>query len=433
MAPRRKSQPPPPSSSSSSDSSSVASESDLKLSSKVITNRKNMNKVTKPSSSDSSSDDSTSSCSESSTSSDSSSSESSSDDVSSSSSSEATSSEESSTNESSSEAESSSESSEESSSSESSSSESSSESSSDESSSDESSSDESSSEESSSDESSSDEPSEQSSSEESSSSESSENSSDNDVKEQKHFRKESHKLSAPSPSSSPPPSGSTLFVGNLPYDATKDALMELFSSFGSVQNVRLVTDQRTGRSKGFAYVVFTTDGAVDDAINAGDLELSGRTLKVDRANARPVASDSQKFNRASSSAPSSPGTSSPPTPTLFVGNLAFSVTESMLRDAFASYGEIVSCRIPTNAEDGRSRGYGFVQFSETASAVAAHSAPRFEIEGRFVRLDFDNPASSPRKREFNGHQGGNGHRGGHRGGRASAGSPPPGKHQRYFD
>lgn len=45
-----------------------------------------------------------------------------------------------------------------------------------------------------------------------------------------------------------------LFIGNLPYDITEPEVSDLFSEYGEVINTNLITDQFSGRSKGFAFV-----------------------------------------------------------------------------------------------------------------------------------------------------------------------------------
>lgn len=73
-----------------------------------------------------------------------------------------------------------------------------------------------------------------------------------------------------------------VYVGNLPADATGDEVRELFSEFGTVEWVNLVTELATGRSRGFGYVKMT-DG-IDAAIRALDSRrLAGRRLDVRRA------------------------------------------------------------------------------------------------------------------------------------------------------
>jgi RNA recognition motif-containing protein len=78
-----------------------------------------------------------------------------------------------------------------------------------------------------------------------------------------------------------------LYVGNLSYKTTADALRTLFAEFGEVESVNLITDRDTGRSKGFAFVEMGTDEEAQAAINA----LNGKTvdqreIKVDKAKPR---------------------------------------------------------------------------------------------------------------------------------------------------
>ncbi|VAX21468.1 hypothetical protein MNBD_NITROSPINAE04-1887, partial [hydrothermal vent metagenome] len=58
---------------------------------------------------------------------------------------------------------------------------------------------------------------------------------------------------------------------------------------------------------------------------------------------------------------------------IFVGNLAFAVTETELRDLFEEHGTVNSLRLITDRETGRSRGFGFVEMdnSEADSAIKA--------------------------------------------------------------
>lgn len=51
-----------------------------------------------------------------------------------------------------------------------------------------------------------------------------------------------------------------LFIGNLPYDITEPEVSELFGEYGEVVDTNLITDQFTGKSKGFAFVEMSTRG-----------------------------------------------------------------------------------------------------------------------------------------------------------------------------
>jgi RNA recognition motif-containing protein len=76
---------------------------------------------------------------------------------------------------------------------------------------------------------------------------------------------------------------SKVYVGNISYDTTGDDLTQLFSVYGNVVEVKLITDHATGRSKGFAFVTFETAEAANAAIAADGSELQNRRLKVSLA------------------------------------------------------------------------------------------------------------------------------------------------------
>jgi RNA recognition motif-containing protein len=78
--------------------------------------------------------------------------------------------------------------------------------------------------------------------------------------------------------------GKRLYVGNLSYDATESSINELFSQFGSVESVKLITDRDTGRSKGFGFVEMGTEEAAQQAISElNQREIQGRRLTVNEA------------------------------------------------------------------------------------------------------------------------------------------------------
>ena len=76
-----------------------------------------------------------------------------------------------------------------------------------------------------------------------------------------------------------------IYVGNLPFSATSDEIQEMFSEFGTVKEVHLVTDRDTGRPRGFGFVEM--ENGADEAIKAlHDKEMDGRSLNVNEARPR---------------------------------------------------------------------------------------------------------------------------------------------------
>jgi RNA recognition motif-containing protein len=78
-----------------------------------------------------------------------------------------------------------------------------------------------------------------------------------------------------------------IYVGNLSYNVTEDELKKLFSEFGEVTTVNIITDKFSGQSKGFGFVEMTNDSEAEEAIKALDgSELKGRNIKVNQAKPR---------------------------------------------------------------------------------------------------------------------------------------------------
>ena len=77
-----------------------------------------------------------------------------------------------------------------------------------------------------------------------------------------------------------------IYVGNLPFEASEDQVRDLFSEFGAVESVSLISDRETGRPRGFGFVEMSAGG--QEAIGALDgKDFGGRTLRVNEARPRP--------------------------------------------------------------------------------------------------------------------------------------------------
>lgn len=76
-----------------------------------------------------------------------------------------------------------------------------------------------------------------------------------------------------------------IFVGNLDFNTTEEQLHQIFSDIGRLVRVRMVTDQDTGKPRGFAFVEFEDPQAALSAIrNMNDYELNGRRIRVNFSN-----------------------------------------------------------------------------------------------------------------------------------------------------
>jgi RNA recognition motif-containing protein len=75
-----------------------------------------------------------------------------------------------------------------------------------------------------------------------------------------------------------------IFVGNLNFGATEDAVRSMFEAYGTVEKVNLITDRDTGQARGFGFVEMSVNADADRAIaELNGRELDGRALNVNEA------------------------------------------------------------------------------------------------------------------------------------------------------
>jgi cold-inducible RNA-binding protein len=76
-----------------------------------------------------------------------------------------------------------------------------------------------------------------------------------------------------------------IYIGNLSFNVTVEEMHELFGAYGTVENVKLITDHETGRLRGFGFVEMASGG--NEAIRAlNGQEIGGRNLTVNLAKPR---------------------------------------------------------------------------------------------------------------------------------------------------
>ena len=82
--------------------------------------------------------------------------------------------------------------------------------------------------------------------------------------------------------------GKRLYVGNLAFSTTEEALRDAFAEFGEVVEAKLMIERETGRSRGFAFVELATNEAATKAIEQmNGAVIDGRALRVNEAEERP--------------------------------------------------------------------------------------------------------------------------------------------------
>ncbi|HAP43956.1 MAG: RNA-binding protein [Spirochaetes bacterium GWD1_61_31] len=79
-----------------------------------------------------------------------------------------------------------------------------------------------------------------------------------------------------------------IYVGNLSYNTSENSLRDIFSAYGQVDSVKIITDRDSGQSKGFCFVEMANDGDAQSAIQGTNgRDVDGRQLKVNEAMDKP--------------------------------------------------------------------------------------------------------------------------------------------------
>ncbi|XP_039047564.1 polyadenylate-binding protein 7-like isoform X3 [Hibiscus syriacus] len=159
-------------------------------------------------------------------------------------------------------------------------------------------------------------------------------------------------MSVPSAAVTVAASPVSLYVGDLHPDVSDANLIETFSEFKSLASVHVCRDSSTGRSLCYGYVNFISPQDAQHAIEAKNHTLlNGKMIRVMWSLRDPDARKNGVGN-------------------VFVKNLSDSIDNVGLQEIFRQFGNVISCKVAT-FEDGKSKGYGFVQFESEESANAA--------------------------------------------------------------
>jgi len=177
--------------------------------------------------------------------------------------------------------------------------------------------------------------------------------------------------------------GRTVFVGNLSWNLSTDALRDHFTSCGEVIFATIFTDRETGKPRGSGKVQFASSQEAQRAIQKlHESELVGRQISVRlMGEARP--------QRETVNAPPGPrgGDSADANCMVFVGGLSWDTDNDRLREYFEQAGEIQMVQVFTDRETGKSKGAGKVQF--TTAEIAQQACENFngtELDGRTLTV-----------------------------------------------
>ena len=156
-----------------------------------------------------------------------------------------------------------------------------------------------------------------------------------------------------------------IFIKNLDVAIDNKALHDTFAAFGNILSCKVAQDE-TGNSKGYGFVHYETDEAAQQAIK----HVNGMLLnekKVYVGHHIPKKDRQSKFEEMKANFTN-----------IYVKNISPDVTDDEFRDLFEKYGNVTSSSLARDNETGKSRGFGFVNYTTHESASKAVD----ELHGR---------------------------------------------------
>ncbi|NP_001085808.1 RNA binding motif protein 23 L homeolog [Xenopus laevis] len=170
----------------------------------------------------------------------------------------------------------------------------------------------------------------------------------------------------------------TVFCMQLAARIRSRDLEDFFSAVGKVRDVKIISDRNSRRSKGIAYVEFCEIHSVPLAIGLTGQRLLGVPIIVQ-------ASQAEKNRLAAMSNNLQRGNFGPMR--LYVGSLHFNITEEMLRGIFEPFGKIENIQLLKEPDTGRSKGFGFITFTDAECARRAlEQLNGFELAGKPMKV-----------------------------------------------
>ncbi|KAF1986316.1 splicing factor, CC1-like protein [Aulographum hederae CBS 113979] len=174
----------------------------------------------------------------------------------------------------------------------------------------------------------------------------------------------------------------TVFVEQLAARLRTREMTKFFEKAGDIKECQIVKDRVSNRSKGVGYVEYRSIESLPKAIALTGQRLLGLPVIVSAIEA--------SRNRQGRTADANGGGTGVPHHRLYVGNVHFSITEKDIEDIFRPFGELEFVQLQMD-DTGRSRGYGFVQFSDpTQAKQALDKMNGFDLAGRKIRVGLGN-------------------------------------------
>lgn len=149
-----------------------------------------------------------------------------------------------------------------------------------------------------------------------------------------------------------------LFVGGLSWETTEKELRDHFGQYGEIDSINVKTDPTTGRSRGFAFIVYKAADSIDKVVAAGDHVINNKKVDPKKAKAR--------------------------TGKIFVGGLIPDISDDEIKAFFSQFGNITEMEMPFDKQKNQRKAFCFITFDSEAVVNELLKTPKQTISGKEV-------------------------------------------------
>ncbi|XP_042494176.1 polyadenylate-binding protein RBP47-like isoform X2 [Macadamia integrifolia] len=153
----------------------------------------------------------------------------------------------------------------------------------------------------------------------------------------------------------------TIWVGDLHYWMDENYLNNCFGHTGEVISIKVIRNKQTGQSEGYGFVEFFSRAAAEKVLQSYNGTTMPNTEQPFRLNWASFSTGERRTDAGSDCS-------------IFVGDLASDVTDTLLQETFSSrYPSVKGAKVVIDANTGRTKGYGFVRFGDESERSRAIS------------------------------------------------------------
>lgn len=149
-----------------------------------------------------------------------------------------------------------------------------------------------------------------------------------------------------------------LFVGGLSWETQEKELREHFGAFGEIESINVKTDPTTGRSRGFAFIVYKTSESLDKVAAHGEHVINGKKVDPKKAKARHGK--------------------------IFIGGLTPEISDEEIKTFFGQFGNIVEVEMPFDKQKNQRKAFCFITFDSEQVVNELLKTPKQTISGKEV-------------------------------------------------